>query len=121
MPMNVNAAAITSVITIAVCTARLTSSDDHARTGGKTHERADQHIDDRADRAHGGKRLVAHKIAHNPRIDGVVELLKQIAEHQREGKGYDVAHDAALRHIHVAPFPAGFQMILCHNQTFFDA
>ena len=76
-------------------------ADDHARAAGEAKEKADQRIDHRPYRAHGGKRLVADVVAHHPGIHHVVELLKKIAHHQRQGKVDQMLCDAALRHVHV--------------------
>ena len=78
-------------------------ADDHARAAGEAKEKADQRIDHRPYRAHGGKRLVADVVAHHPGVYHVVELLEQIAQQQRQGEIDQVLCDAALRHVHIVP------------------
>ena len=56
----------------------------HAGTAGQTEEKADQHIDDGTDGADGGKRLVADVVPHNPGVHGVVKLLKNISDQERQ-------------------------------------
>lgn len=47
----------------------------------------------------GGQSLLAHKPAHDDRVGGVVELLKNIAHQQRQRKAQDVAGDVAGGHV----------------------
>ena len=50
------------------------------------------------DPAHGGKGIAAHKIAHDDAVGGVVHLLQQVAEDQRQGKQQQAFYNAALGH-----------------------
>ena len=72
--------------------------DDNARAHGHTLAEADQQVDGRAAGAHGSQRVAAHKIAHDDAVGGVVHLLQQVAQDQRQGKQQQVLHDAALGH-----------------------
>lgn len=73
--------------------------DDYACTAGKSRKESDHQIDDRADGADGRERFVADKVADDPCIDHVIELLKEISDHQRQRKHKDMAKDASFRHI----------------------
>ena len=53
--------------------------NDNPGTVGKTHEEADQHIDNGSYRTNGRKSFIGHKVADNPGIHHVVELLENIA------------------------------------------
>ena len=89
----------------AVCAVIL--ADDHACAGGKTNEKADEHIDDGTHRAHGGKGLVADIFAHHPGVHHVVKLLKNVAEQQRKGECNDMPGDIAGGHIHIFALSQG--------------
>ena len=78
--------------------------DDHRSPGGQTAEKADQGVDDGAGAAHGGQGLLAHKVSHDERIHGVIQLLKQIAQHQRNGKGQQQPGNAAPGHVRIVFF-----------------
>ena len=75
--------------------------DHDARAGGETGEDADEHIDDRPRAAHGGQRLTADVVAHDDGVDRVVELLKDVADHQRQGEADEEARNAALGHVRI--------------------
>ena len=70
----------------------------HARTYGQSLTEADEQIDGRTTGAHGGKGITAHKIAHDDTVSGVVHLLQQVAEDQRQGKQQQAFYNAALGH-----------------------
>ena len=72
--------------------------DHHARAHGKPLTEADEQIDGRPAGAHGGKGIAAHKIAHDDAVGGVVHLLQQVAEDQRQGKQQQAFYNAALGH-----------------------
>ena len=48
--------------------------------------------------AHGGKGIAAHKIAHDDTVGGIIHLLQQVAEDQRQGKQQQAFYNAALGH-----------------------
>ena len=70
-------------------------ADDHAGAAGKAQKAADEHIDDGAHRTYSGEGLVGDKIAHHPCIHHVVQLLKEVADHERQGKVDDQTRDIA--------------------------
>ena len=74
--------------------------DDHARAAGQPQKEADQHVDNGGNGAHSGVGLVAHIPAHHPQVHRVVELLKEVPQQQWNGKADQMAHHAALGHIH---------------------
>ena len=83
-------------------------ADDHACAGGKTHEKAHQHVDDGANTADGGVGFVAYEPTHHPGVHHVVKLLKNVACQQRKGEEYDMPGDITLGHIHIlAALPEG--------------
>ena len=67
----------------------------------------DQHIDQRAYRAHCCQRIVPKHIADNQRIHGTVELLKQIADHQWKRKAYNLTRNGPFRHTNGRSSPGG--------------
>ena len=81
-------------------------ADDHARAAGQPQKEADKRVDDGRDGAHGGKRLVADIVAHHPGVHHVVQLLEQVAHHQRQGEIDQMLRDAALGHVHIVPHRA---------------
>ena len=93
--------------------------DDDARAGGKARERADEHVDDRCDRADGGERLVADVVADDPCVDGVVQLLENVAGQKRQGKTQKMPEDTALRHVRVVPARRR-QIGFLHSHTCFS-
>ena len=70
----------------------------HARAHGKPLTEADEQVDGRPAGAHGGKGVAAHKIAHDDAVGGVVHLLQQVAEDQRQGEQQQTFYNAALGH-----------------------
>ncbi len=74
------------------------AGDDHARTGEDAAEEADQHKDQAAGGADGGQRLIAQQIADDQGIGHIVELLKQVAQKQRQSEFNDFLSDRALCH-----------------------
>ena len=76
-------------------------ADDHTGAGGQAHEETDEHIDNGSYRSYGGVSLVADIIADDPGVDGVVELLKNIADEQRKGKRNQMTQNITLGHIHI--------------------
>ena len=95
----------------------------------KPNEQAYQQVDERPRCAHRCQRPGAHKVAHDEGIGGVVQLLEQRAEPDRQEKGQQLPGDAAGQNIrlfdicHVfAPFFLSFlpfhiscHTILCYN------
>ena len=75
-------------------------TDDNASTGRKAGEKSDQHVDNRSDRPDGGKRLCRNEVADNDRVNGVVQLLKQISDQQRQCKSDQLFPDHPFGHIH---------------------
>ena len=90
----------------------------HARAHGKPLTEADEQIDGRPAGAHGGKGIAAHKIAHDDAVGGVVQLLQQVSEDQRQGEQQQALDDAALGHQIV--LGGGFNGV-CHGRSPFDA
>lgn len=82
---------------------------------GEACEKADQRVDDRADRADGGECLVGDEVADDPGVHHVVQLLKEVADHERQGKVDDQTRDAALCHIDVPPGETGGEMKMVHR------
>ena len=83
----------------------LIKQSDCANTlGAALAQQVGQQVDDRADRADGGERLVADVVPDDPRVDGVVELLKNVSDEEREGERDEVADDVPLGHVDFAFF-----------------
>ena len=85
--------------------------DNDTGTGGKSHEKADQRIDDRTDGADGGECFLADKVADNDAVNGVVKLLEEISGHQRKREEKKLFPDRALGHI------AGFALLYCFRHS----
>ena len=77
-------------------------ADDNARARGEPHKETYQQIDYGPYVPDGRKRGIAHVIPDDPRINGVIKLLKEISKHQRDGELYEQRDDPPLRHIHIA-------------------
>ena len=73
--------------------------NDNAGTARKAQKEPDEHIDNRSNRADSRKGFVADKVADDPGIDRVIELLKQVPGKQRQRKPDKMCHDAAFGHI----------------------
>ena len=74
-------------------------ADHNPGTNGKAIEEKDRQIHDHGRRPDGGQRLCADKIAHDDRVDGVVEHLKDIAPHQWQREHQNLLCDRATGHI----------------------
>ena len=64
-----------------VCT-----GDDYAGSHGNTVEKADHHKDQTSGGTDGSQGIVADEITNAPGVEGIVELLKYIAEKYRQGE-----------------------------------
>ena len=73
--------------------------DDHARASGEAVEEEHQHVDDHRGGAHGGEGLLAHEVAHDDAVHGVVQHLEDVPQHQRQGEQQDLADDGAAGHV----------------------
>ena len=60
--------------------------DHHARAHGDPVEKADHHEDQAAGGAYRRHGVVANEFTDRPGIEGVVELLKDVAQQDRQGK-----------------------------------
>lgn len=67
-------------------------ADGHALT------EPDNQVDERRAGADRRQRPAAHRVADDDRVDGVVHLLQQIAEDERDGKEQDLFQNITLRH-----------------------
>ena len=72
--------------------------DQHAGAQGGALQQTDDHKDQVGRGADGGQGLFADEVADDQRVGGVVELLEQIAQEDRNGKGYQPLPDGALQH-----------------------
>jgi hypothetical protein len=68
------------------------------RPGKEAHQKEDE----RSGRGHAGQRLLAQKPADYKRVGGVIQLLKELAEHQGRGKLCDDLPAAAHGHVFCA-------------------
>ena len=68
------------VVDLIVLPCTVVLADHHACTGGKTHEKANEGIDDGCNTANGSVCFIADKAPQHPGVDHVVKLLKQIAQ-----------------------------------------
>ena len=66
---------------------------------GKAYDQKNQNIHNRTGRADGCQRLFSVKLPHHDGIHGVVELLEQVSEYQRNRIYKQVAGDTSLRHV----------------------
>jgi hypothetical protein len=82
-------------------------ADDYAGTGGKTQEKADEHIDDWAHGTDSGIGFVADIVADDPGVHRIIQLLEQIADEKGKGKGDDMPGDITFGHIHIPLFADG--------------
>ena len=73
--------------------------DDHTGTHRHTGEEAHQHIDDGGSGTHRRQRLFADELAHHDGVHGIIKLLEQIADHQRQGKSQQMLPDDTLGHV----------------------
>lgn len=96
MPMTVssapatrpNASSVWMVFCMAVVVLRAEiTRDDYARTHRNAVDQTDHQENQVAGGADRGQRLTAQKVADDQRIRRVVQLLKQVAQKQREREG----------------------------------
>ena len=87
---------------LVMCAVKLRDND--ARTRRQTTEQAEQRIDDRPRAAYRGKRLLAYIVADDDGVHRIVQLLKDVAYHQRQGKINEQPGYAAFSHIRVPAF-----------------
>ena len=71
--------------------------DDHARTHRNAVDQTDHQENQVAGGADRGQRLAAQKVADDQRIRRVVQLLKQVAQKQREREGDQRLRRSGLR------------------------
>ena len=74
------------------------AGDDNTGSDRKSHEKADQQIDDRCTGANSRKCLCSDIIPHNNGIHCIIQLLKQIAQQQWYGKQQNFLPDDSLSH-----------------------
>ena len=74
-------------------------ADDNARADGEAVEEKDHHIDDHGGGADGRQGLLADEVADDDGVHRVIEHLKHIAQHQRQGEKDHLPEDGALGHI----------------------
>ena len=72
--------------------------DNDTGTDGKAIEEKDQHVDDDRGGADGGQCLFSDIIADDDGIDGVVQHLEDVAQHERQGKEDDLLQNRAAGH-----------------------
>ena len=73
--------------------------DSHSGTDRETVKEKHHHVGDHGGRTDGGERLLAHKVAHDDRINRVVEHLEDITEHERERKEHQLPENRAYCHV----------------------
>ena len=67
-----------SVTHLFIPTRTIKLGNDYRGAGGKACEKTHQKVDQRSGAAsYRRKRFLAHKISHNHRIDGIIQLLKK--------------------------------------------
>lgn len=71
--------------------------DDNSRAHGYSLKETDHQKNQVARRADGGERVAAKKVSNNQGIGGIVQLLKQISQKERERESDELLPDAALR------------------------
>ena len=71
--------------------------DQHRRAGGQSHEEAHQQVDQHAGgAAHGSQGFLAHILAHDHGVGGVVQLLEERAQQDGEEENQQLPPDHAL-------------------------
>ena len=75
------------------------AGDGHTRAGGRTGEEADHQEHQRARGADGGQGVIPQESADDQRVGGVIELLKELAEKNRDGKHADETPGNAVGHV----------------------
>ena len=81
-------------------------------------KQADQQVDNRPAGAHGGQGLAAHIIAHHSGVHCVIELLKQVAQQQRQGEPDNLFPGRPLGHIHCPHLQTSFCFYHLHFARF---
>ena len=71
--------------------------DDDTGTHGHTVEKAHQHEDQTGGGAYCRQGGVADVAAHHPGVEGVIKLLKKVAQEDRQGKQQHLFPDRTLR------------------------
>ena len=84
-------------------------ANDNTRTGGKTAEKANQHVDDGTNSTNCGEGLVADVVANDPGIHCVIKLLENIADEQGQRKIDNMPGNTALGHVHVLSLFGGHE------------
>ena len=73
---------------------KLAEHDTH--TGAAPIDEEQKQVHHRPRHAHGGKGGVPHKAAHDDRVDGVIQLLQDVAHQQGSGQGGELGADISL-------------------------
>ena len=74
-------------------------ADNNPCADGKPIEKEDQHIDDDSRRANGSEGFLADKITNDNGVHSVVQHLKDVSKHQREGKEENLLSNWSNGHI----------------------
>ena len=75
------------------------AGNHHTGTGRESIEEENHDIDYHSGGPYGGQCLGTYIIPHHHRVHGVIEHLKNIAQHQRQRKGHQLPNNGALSHI----------------------
>ena len=73
------------------------SCNDDTGTHGNAVKETHKHVDDTSGRTDRGQSSTADKFAHNPGIKRMIELLKNIAQKNRQGEQKHLFPDGAFR------------------------
>ena len=84
-------------------------ADQNARTQAHAVDEQDGEGHEGIGGADGGQRLLAHELAHDDAVGGVVGELEQVAQHQRDGKADEERRNGSFGHV---VCHGGFQGIL---------
>ena len=75
------------------------AADDDTGTDREAVEEEHRHVDDHRGRADRREGLGADVVADDDRVDGVVQHLEDVAEHQWQREKHDLLRDVARRHV----------------------
>ena len=75
------------------------AADDNTGTDREAVEEEHRHVDDHRGRADRREGLGTDVVADDDRVDGVVQHLEDVAEHQRQREKHDLLRDVARRHV----------------------